>query len=254
MDELERQLRDLAAHRASQVPEFDATSLTSAADSDDGHGPNWGALLAVAALIVALLVGGGYLLFGRTDDDTPHVVAAPSSSAAPSTSVAPTTPPSSLPSVLPPPTNPPPTTVPSCPNGNDTLGQSGPGTVTSVPPLAVLQSVGFERTNCIERLTFRFTSTVGSWTIGYERGPLTLEPSGQPVSVSGNAYLVLTFRDTNTSASLPSVVGVESSIVLDVKKIQDFEGVVTWVIGLDATRAFGVASNTPGEITVEIAR
>ena len=97
MDELERQLRDLAAHRASQVPEFDATSLTSAADDD---GRNWGALLAVAALIVALLVGGGYLLFGGTDDDNVRVASAPSSSDAATT----TTPTTTEPPVTVPPT------------------------------------------------------------------------------------------------------------------------------------------------------
>src|SRR3954449_1803549 len=91
MDELERQLRDLAAHRASQVPEFDATSLTSTTEGDDGRGPNWGALLAVAALIVALLVGGGFLLFGNDDDDgNARVASAPSSTEAPTTT-APTT-------------------------------------------------------------------------------------------------------------------------------------------------------------------
>lgn len=248
MDELERQLRDLAAHRASQVPEFDATSLTAAVD--DGNGPHWGALLAIAALIVALLVGGGYALFGRNDSGNVRVVAAPSSSAAPDTSAAPTT----TPPVTTPAVTTPATTIAPCPvNTNDTAGQSGNGTVTSVPPLAVLQSISVNHAQCVEQVTFKFASTVGDWTVGYQSGPLTLEPSGQPVTVKGNAYLVLRFKNTNTSASLPSLVGPESTIVLEIQKTQDFEGVVTWVIGLDAQRPFGVSTDTAGQITVELA-
>jgi hypothetical protein len=250
MDELERQLRDLAAHRASQVPEFDATSLTAAVD--DGNGPHWGALLAIAALIVALLVGGGYALFGRNDSGNVRVVAAPSSSAAPDTSAAPvTTPPVTTPAVTTPAT-----TIAPCPvNTNDTAGQSGNGTVTSVPPLAVLQSITALPAQCVDQVTFKFASTVGSWSIGYQQGPLAQEISGQPVTVAGNAYLVLRLKNTNTAASLPSDFVPDSSTgVREITKIQDFEGVVTWVIGLDSARAFGVSTDTPGQITVELAR
>jgi hypothetical protein len=251
MDELERQLRDLAAHRASQVPEFDATLLTTDAD-DDGHGPNWGAFLAVAALIVALLVGGGYLLFGRADDDNVRVVAAPSSSDAPASTAAPTT--TTVPSIAPPIT--PGTTVPTCPpNTNDTAGQSGNGTVTSVPPLALLQAVDVRSSQCVDQVTFTFASSVGSWSIGYQQGPLAQEISGQPVTVAGSAYLVLRFKSTNTSASLPSDFVPEASTgVREITKIQDFEGVVAWAIGLDTARPFGVSTDPPGQITVELAR
>ena len=249
MDELERQLRDLAAHRASQVPEFDATSLTSAVDDDSG--PSWGALLAVAAVIVALLVGGGYLLFGRTDSDTVRVVAAPSSSEAPATTTPPvTTPPTSTPSVTTPVT-----TVPSCPpNTTDTAGQSGTGTVVVVPPLAQLQSVTARSAQCADRVTFKFASTVPDWTMSYQAGPLSSQTSGQPATVAGSAYLVVRFTHLSSSTLPSDVVPDAATGVLEVKKIDDFEGVVTWVIGVGSRRVFGVSTDTPGEITIEFAR
>ena len=127
--------------------------------------------------------------------------------------------------------------------------------MTSVPPLAVLQAVDVRSAQCVDRVTFTFASSVGSWTIGYQAGPLAQEISGQPVTVAGNAYLVLRFKNTNTATSLPSDFVPDSSTgVRQITKIQDFEGVVTWAIGLDSARAFGVSTDTPGQVTVELAR
>ena len=130
----------------------------------------------------------------------------------------------------------------------------GNGTVTSVPPLAVLESVTAQSAQCVDRVTFRFASTVGDWLVGYQSGPLTLEPSGMPANIAGNAFLVIRFRDTNTSGSLSSDISTGSTGIRQIKKTQDFEGVVTWVIGLDAMRAFGVSTDTPGQVTIELAR
>jgi hypothetical protein len=245
MDELERQLRDLAAHRASQVPEFDASSLTSAAD--DGHGPNWGVLLAVAALIVALMVGGGYLLFGRTDDDNVRVVAAPSSSAAPASTVAPTT--------TPPTTTGAPASVANCSHdGMGTSEQSGVGSVSGSPNELVW--VQTWSSSCLDEVAISYLEGSPNWSIGYQQPPFELLPSGQPTTVAGSAFLVLRLQPAggtfSSTEARGDVVVPPPSGVREIRRVQDFEGVSTWVIGLDEQQPFRVFTRA-GEVVVDIA-
>jgi hypothetical protein len=245
MDELERKLSDLAAHRASQVPEFDMSSLASGVDS---RRPPLSVVLAIAALIVAFLVIGGYALFGANGSGDVHVVAPASSSVGPG--------PTSVPTTVAPSTTAPPTTTPAatCPaTNNDTAAQSGSGTVTSVPPLAQLEKVEVWSSQCVDEVTFKFSSTVPGWTISYQTGPLTLEPSAQPVTVAGSAYLVVQFANASGSGSDATDLVPQPPVgVREVRKVQDFEGVVTWVIGLDSERPFGVSTDTQAEITIDL--
>jgi hypothetical protein len=249
MDELERHLRELADHRADQVPELDPTSLTAPGTVGDDGGRNWRVVLVAAAVVLALLAGGGWLVL-RDDGTSDHAsVAAPPLSSVTSTP-APTTSPATT---APPPTSTssPVATPVACPEtGNDTNPGSGSGNVTP-PPLASLERIQVWSSDCVDSVAFKF-GQIPDWSVTYANGPVTLLPSGQPVSVAGGAQLVVTFREANLGQGEPSQISVPPpSGVRELRKTQEFEGVLTWVIGLDSQRGFGVRVRS-GEIVIDI--
>jgi hypothetical protein len=100
-------------------------------------------------------------------------------------------------------------------------------------------------------VVFTFTLAMPDWTVGYQSGPLELQPSGQPVSVAGGAFLVVRF-DHASAFTVPTSPAIDSPIVREIRKTQDFEGVVTWVIGLDTQRAFGVSTDAAGHVIIDL--
>ena len=72
-----------------------------------------------------------------------------------------------------------------------------------------------------------------------------------PVSVAGGTFLVVRLDHANTF-SVPASPAVDSPIVREIRKTQDFEGVITWVIGLDTQRPFGVSTDPGGHVTIDI--
>jgi hypothetical protein len=93
--------------------------------------------------------------------------------------------------------------------------------------------------------------------VSYEPGPFTADPSGEPVTVAGAAHLVVRFEHASGSdqtVSPPRVPYPGSSDlrpgtpgeVRQVVKSGDFEGVMTWIVGLDSARPFTVAEHVAG--------
>jgi hypothetical protein len=102
-----------------------------------------------------------------------------------------------------------------------------------------------------------------SCNVSYQSGPFVAEASGKPVTVAGTAFVVVhcspaytfdpeTARPTYTGPNQFAPSG--SRFVRALAKTGDNEGVVTWVVGLGARRAFKVAATTvpPGISTLTI--
>lgn len=187
---------------------------------------------------VALLAVGGWFLFVRDDDSSegagsPSTTAAPSTSG-PSTTVATTT-----------------TTPKTCPTtGALASPSSGAGKLTK--PTAVVANVQIQASDCTDEIAFAFRGGTPSWTVGYQPGPFVLDPSGKPATVAGTVYLVVRFEPaggTDLTVSPPSTPypGANDlhppapAELREVVKTGDFEGVMTWIVGLDSTRPFSVA-------------
>ena len=112
--------------------------------------------------------------------------------------------------------------------------------------------------SCVDHVIFDFdakgTDPPG-YTVTYGTAPFTSDASGAPVAVAGTAFVVVKVRPgygynfetgTTTYKGPKNVPVANTNHVKAIVETGDFEGVLTWVIGLDAKRAFSVqATGTP---------
>ena len=112
--------------------------------------------------------------------------------------------------------------------------------------------------NCVDHVIFDFdgkgTDPPG-YTITYGKAPFVGDASGAPIPVAGTAFVVVKVKpgygfDFETGKATytgpKSVPTGHTNHVRAIVETGDFEGVLTWVIGLDSQRAFSVqATGTP---------
>ncbi len=198
------------------------------------------------ATIVALVAAAGLAGCGS---DTPKTTAAATGTAAPvSTDTTPTSQ----------------TTAP-CTFSGATERAQGPGDA----PTRLLTDVRVGAHGCYDRVTFELKPQKGdtdgpvSWKARYEEPPITEDGSGRPVAVKGKAFLVVTMSatgvDLSQEAAPPTYTGpasieaADTTRIRQVRRIGDFEGVLTWVIGLDTKRPFHVTTDTgPARVIVDV--
>ena len=113
-------------------------------------------------------------------------------------------------------------------------------------------------------MTFSFTVKADappSCAVSYQGGPFSQTGSGAPVNVAGSAFVVVRcspaygydFETGTTTYTGPKSIAPNGTHhVRNVVETGDFEGVVTWVIGLDAQRPFLVT--TPNAPPTPVAR
>jgi hypothetical protein len=137
-------------------------------------------------------------------------------------------------------------------------GAANPARGGGDAPTRLLTDVRVGVHDCYERVTFEFKPQPGEadgpvgWKAAYEPAPITEDGSGRPVRVKGAAFLVLRFSatgaDLSQEAAPPTYTGptsleaAGSTRIQQVRRIGDFEGVLTWVIGLDRKRPFHVTT------------
>jgi hypothetical protein len=109
---------------------------------------------------------------------------------------------------------------------------------------------------CVDLVRFGFMTTTNAepnCKVSYQRGPFTADASGIKVTVNGNAFVVVQCSpaygydfDTGspTYTGPPIVTPTDARSVRELVETGDFEGVLTWVIGLDAQRPYAVAAAT----------
>jgi hypothetical protein len=107
---------------------------------------------------------------------------------------------------------------------------------------------------CVDHVVFGVTSEHGDPTgyeVAYAPPPFAKDGSGEPVDVAGEAFIVVRLRpaygfdfvnNRPTYAGPQRIPAPDSNHVTEIVQLGDFEGVVTWVIGLDSKRAFTVES------------
>jgi hypothetical protein len=112
--------------------------------------------------------------------------------------------------------------------------------------------------HCVDHVIFDFdgkgTDPPG-YTISYGTPPFVADGSGAPVAVAGTAFVVVKVKPGygfDFEKGVPTYKGPKSVPVGSANHVRaivetgDFEGQLTWVIGLDAKRAFSVqATGTP---------
>ncbi len=209
--------------------------------------------------LVLVLVSLVLLAAACSDDDVAPISS--TTSAAPSTTAAPPTtpppPPSTTTTAPPPPTTttvpPPPTTTTAAPTttttstttttapfAGDTDSKSAPGPMFST--FGLLENIRFAQREGFTRVVFDFQGTeVPWWEIGYATGPTFEGSGGPPVHVAGDAWLLLTMSSSGydlsgieivTTYNGPDPVPVNTNSVTEVARVEDFEGISQWVIGV----------------------
>jgi hypothetical protein len=127
------------------------------------------------------------------------------------------------------------------------------GTVANA---ALLRAVKVDGSRCADRVLFDFTTkanTPPKCTIAYDQPPFTMDASGEPVTVAGSAFVRVRcepaygydFESGQTTYTGPKrITATGTQHVREVVETGDFEGVLNWVIGLDAQRPFSVSTTT----------
>ncbi len=156
------------------------------------------------------------------------------------------------------------TTAP-CTFSGSTDGAQGGGDA----PTRLLTDVRVGAHRCFERVTFELKPKPGEadgpvgWKAAYESAPITEDGSGRPVKVKGTAFLVVTMTASGADLSQEaapetytgptSIQAADSTRIQQVRRTGDFEGVLTWVIGLDKKRPFHVSTyDSPARVIVDI--
>lgn len=155
----------------------------------------------------------------------------------------------------------PPTTAETCPRfGAETAAPAGPAGTPSGTVL--LRNVQVQASACVDEVSFLFWRGTPAWSAGYRDGALTLDPSGQPAVVAGDAHLVIRFEHasgTDLSADPPQPgydgptdfsPGAPGGLA-EIRRLGDFEGVMTWALGT-ARRPFEVVTRAD-QIVVRMA-
>lgn len=105
------------------------------------------------------------------------------------------------------------------------------------PP--VLRAVRSAKQDGFDRLAFEFdTDGLPAWNVEYVDKPVVNCGSGEPVKVAGDAFLQIRFTgaqahsESGKSTSGPRRRPLAQAIARELVRTCDFEGEVTWVIGL----------------------
>jgi hypothetical protein len=120
------------------------------------------------------------------------------------------------------------------------------------PSTMLLTQVAEQGDRCLDHVEFGFSSKSAdppSYTITYGTPPFVEDGSGDPVKVAGTAFIVVKvqpgygfdFEQGRTTYTGPKqITPAHANHVAQIVETGDFEGVITWVIGMDTKRPFSV--------------
>lgn len=213
-------------------------------------GAKLGGMKAFPVLVVALS-----LAFAAAcgDDDEDVETPAPSSPAATATSTP-------EPSACPGPTASPgasPEPTPVFEGSRDPVEAAGP----SVPPVAVLFDVRYGCHEGYDRIVFDFRDNMTGYRVEYVEPPISADGSGEPLDIAGEAFLHVRFNvaQAHDEAGNSTYVGPREitpglASISEMEMAGDFEGYVTWGIGLPEELDFRVTTlDDPYRVVIDVA-
>lgn len=138
----------------------------------------------------------------------------------------------------------------------DPVEKEGP----AVPPVAVQTDVRYAEHADFDRVVFDFMDNAPGYRVEYVDPPILADGSGNEVEIAGEAFLQVRFSTAQahdeegnlTIDELEIMPGLDS--VVEIERTGDFEGYVTWVLGLPEELDFRVSDLTdPFRVVVDIA-
>jgi hypothetical protein len=232
-DDFERELRDQLEREARQVSRFPAPLHARILDAIEPRrrlGLTQQLALAGALLVfVALLAAGVAQLRGFKGGPLP--------AATPSATVAPSAAPSATPSVR------------SFVCGEQDGGDSVPGSLVRV---AIAHHPGYDR------IVFEFAdaSKIPTYRIvPQDSAHFVRDASGQPVNLRGSAGLRIVFQNATGQGTWNGTVSEQGStaVVTDVSQLGDFEGVLSFGVGLTQSSCLSVSRlDNPARLVIDV--
>lgn len=207
-------------------------------------GPSY-ILFGLLGVIVALVIVVVVLLVTSGDDDTGTTAAANPTIGATSSAA-----------------GPPPTTATALP---PLPGDTGDEVAVGDPfgSFNFLRDVRVRQTEeGFTRVVFDFEDgDIPWWSAGYAAGPFT-SISDEPIPIDGAAFLRvvlssvgydLSGAEVRITYSGPERIAADTNSIVEVVLVDDFEGVSTWVIGVDGMKPFLVGTLTdPPRVYIDI--
>ena len=128
-----------------------------------------------------------------------------------------------------------------------------------LPP--VLRAVRSAAQPDVDRLAFEFdTDGLPAWTVEYVNKPVLNCGSGEPVKVAGEAFLQISFAgaqahaENGKSTSGPKRRVLPQTIAHELVRTCDFEGEVTWVVGVSRPNPYTARTmSAPSRLVIDIA-
>lgn len=208
--------------------------------------------IVVATLIVAIATSAcsdeGDAATAATSIGVEPTSTPSTTAAAPATTTPPTT--------EPPQTAPPIVGIPQL-GAFSTPDYPGPGSPT------YLETVRTESYDDFTRVVFEFTADAPEFAIEYLDGPVVAGPAGEPIEASGEAALSISMAPASgvdltgeypvVTYSGPDRLPIDSEVVNELVRIDDFDNHTTWVVGLEDRLPFSVvALENPGRVVLDI--
>jgi hypothetical protein len=106
-----------------------------------------------------------------------------------------------------------------------------------------------------DRLVYEFSAGIPSYDLTRQASASFIrDPSGQPVQLDGSAGLKLVLRDTTLGSGLPTDQRPALASIQEVQQIGNFEGVVSYGIGLSSSQCVRVLTlSNPSRLVVDVA-
>jgi hypothetical protein len=142
-----------------------------------------------------------------------------------------------------------------------TGGSTTPVSVAATHPTAHLVAVRAARQDTVDRVVFEFADQVPGYKVAYGNKPI-VGTSGKQVPLAGAAALVVHMEAAtgfNLDTGKPTYSGPQrlppagTRAVDDVAQVEDFEGVLSWALGVNAEIPFHVSTLTaPPRLVIDL--
>lgn len=142
---------------------------------------------------------------------------------------------------------------------------SSPVSVPDRTPTAVLTAVRIAHQPGFDRVVFEFAGSARGpgYVVARKTGQPVQDGSGKPVTVSGNAYLLVRMADASEAdpanghavyTGSTRITPPDTTTVTEVVAVGDFEGVLSWAVGLRGAAVFRVSEvGSPTRLVVDVA-
>jgi hypothetical protein len=142
-------------------------------------------------------------------------------------------------------------------------GSTTPVSVAPTHPTTHLVAVRAARQETFDRVVFEFSERVPGYKVGYSPKPI-VGTSGKEVAVAGSAALVVkmeqasgvdlsgpAMKQTYTGPARLQPSGTQQ--VQELARVEDFEGVLTWVLGVKSEAPFRVSVvSAPPRLVIDV--